>query len=58
MRIIQRILFFLGLAAFLTALGYLSDQTGEMLFRVGVACMITSIAFCLAWPAKPAKNEG
>lgn len=57
MRIIQRTLFILGLGAFAAALVFVNDMNGQTFYRVGISCMVTSIALGLAWPGKPVKNE-
>jgi len=55
MRIVQIVLFFIGLAAFLAAAGFIGDDTGDALWRTGVAAMVTDLVVMGLWPArKPA----
>jgi hypothetical protein len=52
MRWFQVALFLLGALSFLAALGFIGRQTGEDLWKAGVAFMVSDIAAILLWPAK------
>jgi hypothetical protein len=53
MRWFQVALFLLGALSFLASLGFIGRQTGEDLWKAGVAFMVSDIAAILLWPAKP-----
>ena len=51
MRVLQIAGFLLGAACFLTSIGFIGKQTGEDLWKVGIAFMISDIPLILLWPA-------
>ena len=56
MRYIQVIVFVVGLAAFLAALFFVGNETGDTLWRVGVAAVLLDVVCILLWPT-PAFNS-
>jgi hypothetical protein len=55
MRIFQIVVFVLASLSFLTALYYTATQTGESLWKGGIAGMIGDIVLILLWPTGKAK---
>jgi hypothetical protein len=49
MRRIQMGVFGLGIASFLAAAFFVGDETGDTLWRVGVAAMLIDIVFSKLW---------
>jgi hypothetical protein len=56
MRIFQIVLFVLASVSFLLARYYASSQTGEYLWRGGMAAMIGDIVLILLWPTGKRKQ--
>ncbi len=50
MRWLQITVFLLGIVAFLTSLFFIGSQTGEDLWRAGVAFMLGDAVLILLWP--------
>ena len=57
MRLIQVILIFVGLAAFLAAVFFVGTDTGDVLWRVGVAALLLDIVCIMLWPARSRDSE-
>jgi len=57
MRFIQGIFFFVGFAAFLAAMFFVGADTGDVLWRVGVAALLLDIVCIMLWPARSRDNE-
>ncbi len=52
MRWLQIASFALGSASFLASLGFMGKQTGEDLWKAGIAFMLGDVVLILLWPAK------
>jgi hypothetical protein len=50
MRQIQIVVFVLGLISFPAALFFIGQETGDTLWRVGVAGMLVDLVLMKAWP--------
>ena len=57
MRLIQVILILVGLTAFLAAVFYVGTDTGDALWRVGVAALLLDIVCIMLWPARSRDSE-
>jgi len=55
MRQLQVGIFVLALAAFIIALFFIGSDTGDALWRAGVAGLLLDIVAIKLWPAHPAK---
>lgn len=53
MRNLQVAIFILGILSFIAAAFFVGEPTGEDLWRVGVAAMLTAVAFTGLWPTTP-----
>lgn len=60
MRVLQVLLFILGLAAFVAAVFFVGSVTGDALWRAGVALLLLDIVCIKLWPAPaaPKVTEG
>lgn len=57
MRVLQITLFCVGVAAFLAAAFFIGSDTGNTLWRVGVAMLLIDVVCLLLWPgSKPASE--
>lgn len=52
MRTLQITLFGLAVVAFLAALGFIGDDTGDVLWRLGLALLITDTVCIQLWPGR------
>lgn len=52
MRTLQITLFGLAVLSFLGALGFIGDDTGDVLWRLGLALLVTDIACIHLWPGR------
>lgn len=50
MRTVQVILFGLAVLSFAAALGFIGDDTGDVLWRLGLALLITDMVCIQLWP--------
>jgi hypothetical protein len=50
MRIVQVVLFVLGVLCFLSSLGFVGSQTGDILWRAGMATLVTDMLCVMLWP--------
>jgi len=57
MRILQVFLFFVGLAAFIAAIFFIGANTGDTLWRAGVATLLLDVVCVMLWPASTQKKE-
>jgi hypothetical protein len=58
MRLLQVSLFIVGALSFVTAAAFVGDDTGDVLWRTGVAAMLTDIAGVTLWPSRAeGRNE-
>jgi membrane protein YdbS with pleckstrin-like domain len=53
MRWLQIAFFLLGTIAFLTSLFFIGRQTGQDLWRAGIAFMLGDVVVIMLWPRKP-----
>ena len=51
MKTIQKLLFFAGVVSFLGALLGIGQDIGDILWRLGVAIMLTDLCLALVWRA-------
>lgn len=51
MRSLQIVLFIVGLAAFIAALAFIGEETGDTLWRAGVAVLLLDVVCMMLWPA-------
>ena len=51
MRQIQVGIFLLGVLSFLASIFFVGQEMGDVLWRTGVAAMLTAIAFVQLWPS-------
>jgi len=51
MRIVQIIGFFVGIVAFGAAAAFTGGETGDTLWRTGVAILLTDIVLIMLWPS-------
>ena len=52
MRVLQVVLFVLGVLCFLGSLGFVGGGTGDVLWRAGVATLVTDISCVMLWPRR------
>ena len=57
MRILQTFLLILGAACFLTAHAYVGDDTGDVLWRGGVAVLMMDKACLMLWPRRAVEHK-
>jgi hypothetical protein len=50
MRTVQLILFGLAVVSFVAALGFIGDDTGDVLWRLGLALLLTDLVCIRLWP--------
>ena len=55
MRIVQIVLFFIGLLSFLVAVFFIGQGTGDTLWRTGIAIILLDLACTRIWPTS--KNK-
>ena len=53
MRVLQVIMFALGVAALLAALPFVGSVTGDALWRAGMAVFLLDIVCIMLWPRSP-----
>jgi hypothetical protein len=51
MRIVQIVLFFIGLLSFVAAVFFVGEGTGDTLWRVGIAVILLDLACTRIWPS-------
>ena len=51
MRILQVVIFALGVVFFLAALGFMGQETGNTLWKAGVAFMLMDLVCMALWPS-------
>jgi hypothetical protein len=54
MRIVQVVIFTLGVLSFLAAALFIGQETGDTLWRVGVAAMLIDLVCTKLWPCAKA----
>jgi hypothetical protein len=52
MRLLQVILFFIAILAFIISLFYIGALMGDVLWRAGMAILLLDVAFMMLWPQK------
>lgn len=52
MRLLQVILFFIAILAFIISLFYMGALTGDVLWRAGMAILLLDVAFMMLWQKK------
>lgn len=57
MRVLQITFFCVGAAAFLAAIFFIGSDTGNTLWRVGVAMLLIDVVCLLLWPGSKAASE-
>jgi hypothetical protein len=57
MRYLQIILFVVGIAAFFAAVFFIGSDTGDTLWRVGVAALLVDVVCIMLWPISVNKNK-
>jgi len=57
MRSLQIVLFIVGVAAFIAALAFIGNDTGDTLWRAGVAVLLLDVVCMMLWPAGTGRNE-
>jgi hypothetical protein len=57
MRYLQIFVFVVGLAAFIAAIFLIGTDTGDTLWRVGVAVLLLDVVCIMLWPTPALKNE-
>lgn len=55
MRSLQIILFVIGLLAFVSAIFFIGAETGETLWRTGVAALLVDVVCLMLWPSSRAE---
>lgn len=57
MRYLQVIIFIVAILAFITALFFIGSDTGDVLWRMGVAFLLFDIVCIMLWPRASGKIE-
>ncbi len=57
MRFLQVGLFLVGVVAFLAAIFFIGSDTGNTLWRAGVALLLIDIVCLRLWPAPPLQSD-
>jgi membrane protein YdbS with pleckstrin-like domain len=56
MRILQLVLFSIGVLAFLSAAFFIGTDDGNSLWKIGIAMLLLDVVCIQLWPAKPKHN--
>lgn len=52
MRILQIVLFVIGVIAFIVAAFFAGTETGDILWRAGIAILLLDVVCIMLWPEK------
>ena len=52
MRLLQVVLFFIAIIAFIISLFFMGALMGDVLWRAGMAILLLDIVFIMLWPKK------
>ena len=58
MRRLQIVVFFVAVLAFIAALFFVGSDTGETLWMLGIALLLTDNVCIMLWPRSLSKNDG